>query len=135
MNVFALVAHAAIVLGMLNFFQCEGWDLDYVDEIAPFSPTIDKLAQKYEEASRENDSAANSDGNVFWRGGLKLKKLLDWYDSRRKGLIRQEELGIGILETAGEAATKDGPPGFDTDVLDDGFWNDMMAWTGHDDVV
>jgi hypothetical protein len=133
MNVFALVGHAAIVLGMLNFFQYDGWDLDYVRQIAPFSPTLDALARKYEEASRETDNGGTSGCSAFWRGGMKMKRLIDWYDTRLKGQIHQEEQGDDNLDTLVEEAMKDVTTGFDIDMF--GFWNENMTWTAYDDVV
>ncbi|RDW66376.1 hypothetical protein BP6252_10011 [Coleophoma cylindrospora] len=135
MNVFVLVAHAVIVLGMLNLFQDDGWDLNYVREIAAFSPTMDKLAQKYEEASLEIDNSAASGHSSFWKHGMKMKKLQDWYDVKLMGMSRQGERRNEDLETLAEAAARDVTTGFDFDMLDEGFWNEMIARTAYDEVV
>ncbi|OAA67975.1 hypothetical protein SPI_00170 [Niveomyces insectorum RCEF 264] len=82
MTVFALVAHAVVVLGMLNCFRCAGWDLDAVRQIAPLLPVLDSLAQKYDEASRETDDSSMSGCNPFCREGSKMKRLKEWYEAR-----------------------------------------------------
>lgn len=122
---------------MLNLFQDDDWDLDYVREIAPFSLTIDKLAQKYEEASREVDAAATSGCSVFSKSGLKMKKIRDWYNMRLARPVSREEQGNGNLDTLVDAATGDVISGLDMDmeILDDGFWNEMVSWMAYNEVV
>jgi hypothetical protein len=134
MNLFALAAHAAIILGMLNLFRYDGWDLHYVREKVSFAATMDNMAVKFEEASRETDNKDASGCSAFWRSGLKMKKLRDWYEARLTGPLGQQKQGdLGLMNTL-EATTNDVTAGFDFDMLDESIWNDFMTWTAYDAV-
>ncbi|CAM1502540.1 Fc.00g045240.m01.CDS01 [Cosmosporella sp. VM-42] len=116
-NVFATVAHAAVILGMLNLFHYDAWDLNYVREVASFPQTMDKLAQKYEEASRETDDGENSGWSEFCKGGVKMTRLIDWYEARLKGLMRWEDQRNENQETS---------VALDMNMFDDWFWNEPI---------
>jgi hypothetical protein len=96
MTIFALVAHAVVVLGMLNFFQCDGWDLESVRQISPFLPILESLAQKYEEASRETDDGEKNGCTPFSREGTKMKRLKEWYEARLPGMQQTAQRNEGI---------------------------------------
>ena len=104
---------------MLNLFQYEGWDLDYVRSIAPFSLTMDKVARKYEEASYKTNNGEKSGYSAFWRNGVKMKRLKDWYEAR----LHQEEHRTGNLDTWAEV---------DTDLFNEQFWDDIVSGMAYD---
>lgn len=133
-NVFSLVVNAAMVLGMLNLFQCDGWDLDLVREMMPFSSTMDRLAHNYEEASRETNDGKESGCSAFCRDGIKMKRLVDWYDMKLNGLRHQKDQPSALSDPLVESAMRDVVAGLDVDILDEAFWNETMAWTAWDNM-
>jgi hypothetical protein len=123
-NVFILVAHAAVVLGILNSFQYDAWDLEYVRQIAPFASTMDRLARKYEAASREVDNGENGGCSTFCKEGKKMKRLVDWYEARLSGLNGQQEQHSGDQERE---------IGLEFDILNDWYWNETLASISYHD--
>ncbi|KAH8645439.1 hypothetical protein BX600DRAFT_444439 [Xylariales sp. PMI_506] len=134
-STFTLVAHNIIVLGTLNLFECDGWDVDYVQKIASFSSTMDKLAQKYEEAGRGTDNGENSGYSSFWKGGIKMKRLVDWYEAKRKRLGLHEDernVSMGLLP---ELPAEHPAMEFDFDILNEQFWNEDVTWMRFDEGI
>lgn len=125
----SLAAHASIVLAMLNLFTFDGWDLTHVRQVVPFSGTIEKLAQKYEEGSAD----IQVDGikaHPFLGVAAKLRKLVDWHDAWLAG--RDQDSPSRRESTA----MPHGATHFDFDLegLNEGFWNDIMTWTGCEEI-
>ena len=112
-DLFTAVAHAAVILGMLNLFEDNGWDVNYAREIAPFSLTMDRLARKCEEASHETDNGTKSGWIEFCKGGSKMQKLIDWYESRLSHATFQSQQSYWAAA-------------IDLDLLTDWPWNDAL---------
>lgn len=115
---------------MLNLFHFDGWDLAHAREVAPFPSTIEKLAEKYEEASGLVVCSGTND-NAFWLIAVKLRRLVDWH--RALVAARQEDPSTG--RESRTVPMGDETFGVEADNLDDGFWNDIMAWTGYNDLT
>lgn len=121
MTIFALVARATVVLGMLNLFQCDGWDVESVRQTSPLLPILDSLAQKYEECSRDTDDGERSGCSPFYREGTKMKRLREWYEARlsrtqRAGQV-SEDMDLCL------------PADFEFDEL---LWMETVDWIAQD---